>query len=629
MTSAQQLRSLLPFSLLLPIVIAGCGAGSPTTRATGSLAINGHVHGGMQPVVGATVQLYAAGSAGNGSQAMPLLASPVLTDSHSSFALTGSYTCPSANTPVYLVARGGNPGFDGTVNNSALVLLTALGSCGSLAASPNQVLEVNEVTTVAAAYALAPFLTAFDHVGASATNTTGLANAFLNTQLLANSSTGLAPQLPSNLTTESGKLYALADALAPCVNSTGSGSPCGALFAAATPSGGTAPSDVLGALLNIVKNPGNQVGAVFSLVGSTPPWATSLTSAPHDWTMSLSVVGGGLAEPTALAIDAAGDVWVTNYGGRGPAGLVAYTPQGTPFAGSPFGAGLQTDAYGLTLDKNGDVWVSSYDNQQSGSSTGSVAKFQGAGSSTPGALLGHFADSTLSQPEAIAADPAGSGSILIGNFHNGTVTFYNLGGQFQKVLGGSANGPNAVASDGAGGAWVGDQGDHNVFHFRADGSAQAVACCNAVQTLKLDLHGNVWTTNFTGIGNPAVYTFSEVAPDGTVLLNEQSGGGLFAPGNGAIDAGGKFWVANYYGVAGAAYGSFTEIAGNDGAAPPGTPLSPSTGFGLDAAMSLAYALAPDPSGNLWVSIRNGDSLRMFFGIATPTATPAGPLPAAP
>jgi streptogramin lyase len=136
----------------------------------------------------------------------------------------------------------------------------------------------------------------------------------------------------------------------------------------------------------------------------------------------------------------------------------------------------------------------------------------------------------------------------------------------------------------------------------------------------LDLHGNVWVSNFSAIRG--VYSFSEVASNGTVLLNKQSTGNLGSPGGAAVDAGGQFWIANYTG------NSITEIAGNDAPVAAGTALSPA-GFGQDAGLFLPFSLALDQSGNVWVSNQAGNSLTMFFGLATPTATPMAPTPHAP
>ena len=570
------------------------------------------------------MQLFAVGAAGNGSVSTSLLTQAVTTDAGGGFSLVGDYACSSGNEQVYLVASGGNP-TQGETANAALVLASALGSCGDLQTS-NQKLVVNEVTTVAAGYALAPFMTAFDHVGASSTNQLGLQNAFLNAHLLADITTGQAATIASSLSVETGKLYALANALASCTASLG-GAACNPLFAAATPGNGsgTAPTDTLTAVLDIVKNPGNNAAAVFNTQASAPPFTPTLQAAPHDWTMSLTVTGGGLFEPTALAIDKYGNVWATNYGGpasdgtNNPTGVVAYSPQGTPFTGTPFSDG-QTEAYGLTLDTNGDVWVTSEENVNHGNTTGSVAKLLGASSSTPGMLVNTFSDQTLYFPESIAADTANS-TILIGNYASGTATIYDLNGNFLRNVGsGYSSYTIGVAADGAGGLWLANEGAQDVTHVAADGTTQNTTCCDGPGALAVDPQANVWVANTLPNGNS--FTFSEVSSTGALRITEQSAGGLSTPGGAAIDAAGQFWVTNYYD------GSFTEIAGNNANVPAGTGISPFA-FGRDAALLQPFAIAPDASGNLWISNRVQNSLVMFFGLATPTATPAPPQPVAP
>ena len=491
---------------------------------------------------------------------------------------------------------------------------------------------MNEVTTVAAGYALAPFMAAFDHVGASSTNQLGLRNAFLNAHLLADPSTGKMASLPGNLTIESAKVNTLANALASCATSSG-GSACAPLFRAATPSGAAtpssnsqpAPTDTLTALLDIVRNPGNHVEAIFATQPASSPYMPNLSPAPHDWTMSLTVTGGGLFEPTALAIDKLGNVWATNFGGPAAegkgnsTGVVAYSPQGTPFPGTPFSDG-QTEAYGLALDTNGDVWVTSEENIGHGATTGSVAKLLGASSGAPGTLVNTFSDPTLYFPESIAADTT-QNTILIGNYASGTATVYDLNGNFlRNVASGYSSYTIGVAPDGAGGLWLANEGAGDVTHVAADGTAHNTACCDGPGALAVDPQANVWVANTLPNGNG--FTFSEVSGTGALRIAEASAGGLDTPGGAAVDAGGQFWVTNYYDA------SFSEIAGNRAAVAPGTGISPFA-FGKDAGLLQPFAIAPDASGNLWISNRVRNSLVMFFGLATPTATPAAPLPTAP
>ena len=129
-----------------------------------------------KPVVGASVQLYAAGNSGNGSAPTPLLTTALTTAADGSFSVPAGYTCPSAQTPVYLLSKGGQPA-SAASPNSSLWLMTALGPCGSIASGSSFV--VNEVTTAASVWALASFMSGGGNVGASCTNTTGLDNAFL------------------------------------------------------------------------------------------------------------------------------------------------------------------------------------------------------------------------------------------------------------------------------------------------------------------------------------------------------------------------------------------------------------------------------------------------------------------
>ena len=629
MTTLKQLvHRLLPVVLALPVAatFVGCGAGVVTTAAPGTLNITGRVHGGVQPVSGATVELFSVGMNGNGSQATDILQHPVVTAADSSFNISSDYTCASPNEQLYLVVRGGNPGLIGNVNNPALVMLSALGSCTNLLNNPNSFIYVNEVSTVAAVYALAPFMTAYDHVGASATNVSGLNNAFLNAGLLANASNGTAATLASNLAIERAKLYSLADAVVPCVNSNGSA--CTFLFAAATPKGGTAPTDVVGALLNIVHHPGENVAAVFDLISPTPPFAVSLKNAPNDWTMSLTITGGGLYEPTALGLDRSGNVWVANFGG-GPTpystvpyspGVVAYSPQGTPFSSTPFVPTQTSEVYGLTLDRNGDVWVTNEENISHDGTMGSITKLGGADSGAPGAYLGTFYDDTLDFPESIASDPA-TGNILVANYAGNTATYYDITGHYLKNVGAySAAFPVGIAADGNGGVWLANEGDYTITHVAEDGTVQRPKCCSEPYTVALEPDGNVWVTNF--IATKGVYTISEVSPTGGVLISGAPVAGLNTPGRGAVDAAGQFWVLNYHD------NTLLGIAGNHAAVAPATPLSP-IALGRDANLVEPFSIAPDASGNLWVSNRGLNSLVMFFGLATPTSTPVMARPVAP
>src|SRR5215813_7525012 len=129
--------------MLIAFACGGSGGGPIAASSTGSV-----VFGGSQPVVGALVTLYEAGTAGYGSE--PLILASATSGAGGRFPSL-SFTCSSAASELYIVADGGNGG--GGTNNK-ISLMAALGRCDSL---PSFVV-INEVTTVVSTYALAQFM---------------------------------------------------------------------------------------------------------------------------------------------------------------------------------------------------------------------------------------------------------------------------------------------------------------------------------------------------------------------------------------------------------------------------------------------------------------------------------------
>lgn len=622
-------------------VLNGCGIGSmaaPSVDSSASpLAVQGTIHGGQQGVVGSTIQLYTVGSGGNGTAAIPMLTSPVTSGAGGAFSITGKYTCgfdasgnpiTGGSNQVYIVATGGNPGgLPNGSSNAALAMMAALGPCSSLTAATY--IFIDEVTTVAAAWALAPFMTSYTNIAASSTNSAGITNAFLNAQLLANTSTGNAATLASNLTIEQGKLYSLANALAACINSDGT-SACTPLFTASTV-GVTAPTNTIAAALNIVKHPGQNVVPVFQCILPQSPYAGGLSMAPNDWTMSLTVTGGGLQTPTALAIDAQNNVWVA--GEAGP--LSGFGPQGTPLAASGFGAGSIKQAYGMTIDSVGDIWVTNYNAPYN--SPGAVTKFLGSTSNSPGTVVtgtnGNpgFYDGSIQYPYAVSADT--NGNIFIANNGSSSATVYDSNGNLVAPSLGQSTGlyafPQAIAADSSHGFWLSDS-DNTVAHISSAGALLGyVSCCSQSYGLATDSQGNVWVADYLG-GSASQGAFAEV--NGTTNVPTISGstvGGVYYPAGVVIDAAQNVWFSNFHGQ------SITEIQGNGGGGTPGAAISPTTGvygfggYGRDAGLSEPFGIGVDRGGNVWVSNEGLTAVMMFFGLATPTATPIAPVPTAP
>ena len=272
--------------------------------------VSGSVFGGQNPVSGSLIQLYSVGTTGDGLAATRLITATLttsdgtgLTNSNAnagnamntlpagSFTITGAYTCPSSTAEVYLVATGGNPGL-GLGNNANLTLMAALGPCGALSSSTYIVM--NELTTIGMAAALSNFMTGYASVGSGSSDAAQLQTAFLTANQYTNTTSGAVPgaTLPTFFSASSTALQTLADIVASCVNSAGgiAGDPstCGQLFGLATISGNAAPTDTVGAILNILKQPTANVSQLYALVPAQPPFTSTLSSAPASWALPIT-----------------------------------------------------------------------------------------------------------------------------------------------------------------------------------------------------------------------------------------------------------------------------------------------------------------------------------------------------
>ena len=388
-------RSLSLVAMLL--FAAGC-AGPRTVTPGHVLSIAGSVHGGQPPVTDATIQLYAVGTTGDGSAATLLLTTTVTTSDGSgnatnsnanagngfnslpagSFTITGDYSC-TGSTDVYLVSTGGNPGLSASTNNTALSLMAALGPCSNLSSST--FVSVNELTTAGSVAALANYMTSYSAIGSGTADASNLQAAFTTVSEYTDTSQGTVPGpgLPASYYASSLEIQTLGDARSACINSpggvAGDGSSCGTLFTDTTPSGGPAPTNTIGAALNIVNNPALNTCAIYSLVPGSPPFEPTLSSCPSSWTLpisSLAVTVSGASMVTigqtaqytaAVSGPARGSTnqsvtWMVNgvSGGNSTVGTISSTGLYTPPSSAP-GAVTIAAASVLSSTATGSVSV--------------------------------------------------------------------------------------------------------------------------------------------------------------------------------------------------------------------------------------------------------------------------------
>ena len=307
--------------LLLPaatVGLIGCGMGVQAPVSSNSPVqvevISGHLRGGQQPVSGAKVYLYATSTTANFGTATPLLSSPsyVLSDANGNFQIP-PHACP-AGAYVYVLALGGNPGLAAGTNNADLALAAGMGSCD---VAQSATVNVDEVTTVATAFSLVNYTSSETQVGANIASTSDAVNLGDDFAAIPNlvdlpsgqartstlDGTGVVPQTTIN---------SLADSLAPCINSDGTGSACAALMAAANvESGNGTPVDTFQAAVNIAKNPFLNVAPVYALATSNSPFQPTLASAPANWTIAISYPTGS---PSASASLTPSSTSITQYG---------------------------------------------------------------------------------------------------------------------------------------------------------------------------------------------------------------------------------------------------------------------------------------------------------------------------
>lgn len=358
------LAALVASSAMLAV---GCSnmetTATGTSQAFGSSAVTtGTVHGGNQPVAGATVQLFSVAFNGLGSGtpngttingvaiAGNLLATTTTSaqggftfskQASGTFANTGnSYVCPTGvDAPLYIKTTGGNTTGNGnnSVNNSAAVFLAPLGVCSQVNAST--FINISEVTTAATVVSLGQYINpSTEYIGAdgiavayqAVVNNMNLVKTLVNTNsgnsntsvVLPNAAGGFqVNNVTMTATPQASKLNTVANILSACINqvSATSGTGCSTLFTNATApnaaaiarSGqpnGTFPvaNDTLQAALYMFINPtDSSQTARTNLFNLSPangaPYQPTITAVPTDWTIAVAYAASGVCGTTSQA----------------------------------------------------------------------------------------------------------------------------------------------------------------------------------------------------------------------------------------------------------------------------------------------------------------------------------------
>ena len=623
-----------------------------TRLAAHAADFTGSVQGAGQPIAGATVTLYAAGT-GEPAQ---------LAQGKSGDDGTFALTCGDvpANRVLYVIAKGGTAkaAADKGTNN-AIALLAVLGT--SLPAT----VTVNEFSTIASVWTANQFLEG-EKLSGPMLGLRIAAGNIGNFVDLASGGYGTTIQdgMNSSQTPTMANFATLANLLAGAIAQVTPDAPA-RLFAATTSATGVVPADTLAAAETIARYPGYQAAKIFALLNDyypipkgqkmrVTPFMPYLNFAPSAWVFPLKFVGGGVSGAGKLMIDSQGNVWAGNnflVGGQSQAilwngNLSKFAPNGTPL--SPMttgftGGGLHGVGFGMAIDAQDNVWVDGYASQN-------ITKFDNSGKplSPP---EGWTLDGRLGEMQGIIVTRTGDVWAL--DQGNNQLVYLPHGDPSQAKIYGQTKSkdplknplglfaPFHLAIDQQDNIWISDNIGRYVTRFNVSDPAKfdKFEVGFGGSGMAIDSQGNVWHADRFGssengrrklVDLMAAYAIKgEVSataslvdhlsaqkpgywdggsvtvlrPDGSKApFSAVTGKGLGGPWAVAIDGNDNVWISNFTSALG---GNLVELCGvRPETCPPGTKtgdaISPPGGY-VGGGMQQLVDVDIGPAGDVWLS----------------------------
>ena len=245
---------------------------------------------------------------------------------------------------------------------------------------------------------------------------------------------------------------------------------------------------------------------------------TSSGVAAAAYSGSSTIVGSGFTNPTGVAVDITGNVYVADAGNN----AVKKIPAG---GGAPIvlGSGF-SHPEGVAVDGAGNVYVADYFNN--------AVKEIPAGGGPPVTLGSGFAS-----PIAVAVDAAGN--VYVADYGHNAVKIIPQGIGVPVIIGSGFSSPTGIALDAAGNVYVADYGNSAVKEIPAAGGSPVIvdSGLNAPFGIAVDASDNVFVSDYF---NSLVI---EIPVGGGSPVN--IGSGFSGPTGLAADGAGNVYVADY------------------------------------------------------------------------------------
>lgn len=653
------------FIVFAAFLITACSGNSTPNNVvvTGSVS-----SGGSVPAVaigGATVSIYKA------QLGAPVLLVQTTTDSAGNF---------SAKVPISNDATSPNLYYARATKSPGIELLAVLGS------GPLSSVKINELTTVAAGYAFSQFIQS-DYSIAGQSLPLSIAAGMAENLVAAQTGTAsvVIQTSPNAYETNTwSAIGTLGNVLAACTQ--GISNACSNLFALTPNQNGILPSTNFQALVNIARNPANNVTGIFNLgsvvtsfrpalTAAQSPMSTNVLEKLDAWTLAVKVNNSGNANcpfggPANVAFDAKGYAWINNNVVQGTPDssncLMVLKPDGKPADGrnntpsSPItGGGILGSGFGIAIDILGNIWSGNFGWGAVVPAAGSVTKLSplGVPLSPSNGLTNQ-----LDRVQGIAVDA--SNNIWMASHNSNTVVVYPNGNSNNPLTYIDSNlAPFGMAIDSEGSAWVTYTGSDVVSKFRivsgqiAKQFTVSLPADSNPKGIAVDSQGNAW------VAAGKTSTVHVINASGT-LVGNYTGQGINGPWGLSVDAKQNIWVANFGTSDPSARYSIVQLCGAMPSNCPsgvamGTAISPSSGYTLPSAGSQvllnsgqplygptnpvpAYlplmrltSVNADMAGNLWaannwkprglqdlVSNPGGDGMVIFVGLGAATKAPS-------